>query len=373
MRTAAPNSLPLATAAHRTWNFCAGPSMLPADVVVEIRAELPDYRGSGQSVMEINHRGPIFQGIAAETEADLRELMAIPPEYAVLFLHGGATLQYAMVPLNLAPNGSANYLVTGYWSERAVADARRVCRLRVAADGKSNGYTGIPSQSGWDLDPTGAYLHHTVNETIHGIEFQEPPAVGDMPLVGDMTSMILSRPVDVRRYGLIYASAQKNLGISGVTLVIVRRDLLREPPAGTPSMLDYRAHLDAGCLLNTPPVFAWYVAGKVLQWLKRQGGVPAIAERNRRKAELLYRQIDSSGFYVNRVDPGCRSLMNMPFRLKTPELDSLFVKEAEGAHLVNLAGHRSTGGIRASLYNAMPEEGVRALVDFMRDFERRHG
>ena len=347
--------------------------MLPAEVLAEIREELPDYRGSGQSVMEINHRGPIFKGIAEQTEADLRELMAIPPEYAVLFLHGGATLQYAMVPLNLAPDGSANYLVTGYWSERAVADAGRVCRLRVAADGKPNGYTGIPAQAQWDLDPRGAYLHHTVNETIHGVEFREPPAVGDMPLVGDMTSMILSRPVDVRRYGLIYASAQKNLGISGVTVVIVRRDLLREPPAGTPSMLDYRAHLEAGSLLNTPPVFAWYVAGKVLQWLKRQGGVPAIAERNRRKAELLYRQIDASGFYVNRVDPACRSLMNMPFRLKTAELDDLFVEEAEGAHLVNLAGHRSTGGIRASLYNAMPEEGVRSLVDFMRDFERRHG
>lgn len=347
--------------------------MLPAEVVDELREELPDFARSRQSVMEIGHRTALFDGIAAQTDQDLRSLMSIPADYAVLFLQGGATLQYAMVPLNLAAGQRANYVVTGHWGEKSVEEARRLSDLQVAANGKAGGYTAIPPLNTWKVDEQGAYLHFTVNETVNGVEFHWLPEFGRLPLVGDMTSMILSRPMDVSRFGLIYASAQKNLGIAGITVVIVRRDLLREPRAGTPSMLDYSAHLAANCLQNTPPVFAWYVAGKMLAWTKRQGGVEAMAERNRRKAALLYGVVDRSGFYINSVEHASRSLMNVPFRLRDGKLEPEFLREAEAADLVNLAGHRSTGGMRASIYNAMPEQGVRALADFMVEFERRHG
>ena len=371
MKTAAPRRA--AAAQARAWNFGAGPAMLPVEVVEELREELPDYCGSRQSVMEIGHRTELFNRIAVQTEADLRELMDIPADYAVLFLPGGATLQYAMVPLNLAAGRRANYVVTGHWGEKCVEEARRLCDLRVAADSKTGGYTAIPPVETWQVDEQGAYLHFTVNETVNGVEFHWLPEFGQLPLVGDMTSMILSRPMDVQRFGLIYASAQKNLGIAGITVVIVRRDLLREAKPGTPSMLDYRAHLEAKLLQNTPPVFAWYVSGKMLAWTKRQGGVKAMAERNRHKAELLYAAVDRSGFYMNSVEPASRSFMNVPFRLRDTALESRFLTDAEIAGLVNLAGHRSTGGMRASIYNAMPEEGVQALVDFMADFERRRG
>jgi len=373
MKTALNRSASVAGSQGRPWNFAAGPAMLPAEVLEDVRAELLDYRGSGQSVLEIGHRTELFRGIVAETEATLRELLAIPADYAVLFLQGGATLQYAMVPLNLGVGRRCNYLITGHWSAKAVQEAEQLCDVHIAADGEQSGYTAIPPPESWRLDTQGAYLHYTVNETIGGVEFHVQPDSAGLPLVADMTSMILSRPVDVRRFGLIYASAQKNLGIAGITVVVVRRDLLRAPKPGTPSLLDYRTHLEASSLVNTPPVFAWYVAGKMLAWIKRLGGLSAMAERNRRKAEQLYAELDRSGFYLNRVARECRSWMNVPFSLKPPALEARFLAEAEGAGLLNLVGHRSAGGVRASLYNAMPEEGVRALTEFMRDFERRYG
>lgn len=374
MKTAQANPVQRAGAEReRAWNFGAGPAMLPAEVLEDIRAELPDYRGSGQSVLEIGHRTELFHAIAKKTEADLRELMQIPDDYAVLFLHGGATLQYAMVPLNLAAGRRANYLVTGHWSAKAAQEAQRLCNVQIVADAKANGYTRIPAPSDWQLDAQGAYLHYTVNETIGGIEFHTVPEAGSLPLVADMTSMALSRPVDVARHALIYASAQKNLGVAGITVVVVRRELLDKPKPGTPSMLEYRVHAQAGSLQNTPPVFAWYVTGKMLEWIRGQGGVAALAERNRRKAEMLYAEVDRSGFYVNRVNPADRSRMNVPFGLRDATLEPRFLTEATAAGLLNLTGHRSAGGVRASIYNAMPEQGVHALTDFMREFERRHG
>ncbi|MGH8378070.1 MAG: 3-phosphoserine/phosphohydroxythreonine transaminase, partial [Gammaproteobacteria bacterium] len=340
-------------------------------VLRDVQQELPDYRGSGISIMEMNHRGEAFQAIVAGAEADLRELLAIPEEYAVLFLHGGASMQFAMAPLNLLGNRhTANYVNTGHWSARALREAGRFCTVQVAADGGASAYTSIPPLPHWQLDDNGAYLHYTVNETIGGVEFHWLPEAQDMPLVADMTSTILSRPVDVRRYALIYAAAQKNLGIAGLTLVIVRRDKLRDLPAGTPSMLDYHEHIKAHSLFNTPPVFAWYMAGKMLAWIKSEGGVAALGERNRRKANELYGLIDASGFYLSRVDRACRSWMNVPFRLADLGLEAAFLQQAAAEGFVGLAGHRSVGGIRASLYNAMPEAGVHALADFMREFER---
>ncbi len=345
--------------------------MLPEPVLREVQQELPDYRGSGISVMEVNHRGEAFQAIAAQAEAGLRELMTIPDEYTVLFLHGGASLQFAMVPLNLLGNRhTANYVNTGHWSARALREAGRFCTVQVAADGGASAYTSIPPASHWQLDHNGAYLHYTVNETIGGVEFHWLPEVQGMPLVADMTSMILSRPVDVSRYALIYAAAQKNIGIAGLTLVIVRHDVLCDPPAGTPSMLDYHGHIKAHSVFNTPPVFAWYVAGKILAWIKSEGGIVAFGERNRRKASKLYELIDESSFYLSRVDRACRSWMNVPFKLADPGLEAAFLQQSAAEGLVGLAGHRSVGGIRASLYNAMPEAGVQALADFMREFER---
>ncbi|MBA3564928.1 MAG: 3-phosphoserine/phosphohydroxythreonine transaminase, partial [Gammaproteobacteria bacterium] len=299
---------------------------------------------------------------------------AIPNEYAVLFLQGGATLQFAMVALNLAEQHSvADYLCTGLWSKKAHAEAERLCRARLAADASDNAYTRIPDPAHWKLDPAARYLHYTTNETIGGVEFAFIPQPGDVPLVADMSSDILSRPVDVASFGIIYAGAQKNIGPAGLTLVIVRRDLLGRARAGTPSMLDYQAHADAGSMLNTPPTFAWYVAGLVFQWLEGEGGLKAMAGRNRRKADKLYAAIDGSSFYCNSVDPACRSRMNVPFVLADPALDSRFLQQAAAAGLANLKGHRSVGGMRASLYNAMPEAGVDTLIGFMHDFEARHG
>ncbi len=358
----------------RVYNFSAGPAMLPEPVLRQVREELLDWHGSGMSVMEMSHRGPHFMEIARRAEADLRELLDIPEDYRVLFLQGGASLQFAMVPLNLmGEGGKADYVLTGSWSKKAAAEARRLGTVSIAASTEEGGFTTVPPQETWRLDPQAAYVHYTPNETIQGVEFHWVPDTGDVPLVADMSSTLLSRPIDVSRFGLIYAGAQKNIGPAGLTLVIVREDLIGRARAGTPTMLDYATHAEAGSMHNTPPTFAWYVAGLVFQWIKEQGGLEAMAERNRRKAERLYAAIDASDFYSNPVDPAARSWMNVPFTLADPRLDPVFLKEAEAEGLVTLKGHRSVGGMRASLYNAMPEEGVEALVQFMAEFERRHG
>jgi phosphoserine aminotransferase len=357
----------------RVYNFSAGPAVLPLPVLEQARDELLDWRG-GMSVMEVSHRSREFMEVAERAEADLRELLAIPGDYRVLFMQGGATAQFAAVPLNLAARGTtACYANTGHWSARAIQEAGRFLTARVAADEAASRYTTVPEPGAIALTEGAAYLHYTPNETIGGVEFPYVPDPGGVPLVADMSSSILSRPLDVARFGLIYAGAQKNIGPSGITVVIVRDDLLGRARAGTPSVLDYRAVADAGSMLNTPPTFAWYVAGLVFQWLKREGGLAEMGRRNEAKARMLYEAIDGSGFYSNPVARNCRSWMNVPFRLARPELDGLFLAEAAAAGLAHLAGHRAVGGMRASLYNAMPLEGVAALVAFMREFERMHG
>lgn len=363
-----------AVRAERAYNFGAGPAMLPTEVILELRDELLDYRGTGMSVMEMGHRTPLFEPIAADTEAMLRKLMAIPRDYAVLFLQGGAATQFGMVPVNLAPapQGKADYVVTGHWSNRAWTEGQKLTQAQLAADGKASGYTDIPPVSSWKVRKDAAYLHYTVNETIGGVEFPEIPDVG-LPLVADMTSMILSRPVDARRYALIYAAAQKNLGIAGLTVVIVHRDALKPTAPGVPTMLDYRAHDEQHSMLNTPSVYPWYVCNKMLHWIERQGGAEAMAARNRHKAELLYARVDRTGFYVNNIAKRARSIMNVPFNCADKSLEPRFLEEAQKVGLLSLKGHRFAGGMRASLYNAMPEEGVKSLVGFMDDFERRNG
>jgi phosphoserine aminotransferase len=357
----------------RVFNFAPGPAALPLEVLEQARDEMTDWRGSGMSVMEISHRSKAFLAVAAEAEADLRELLAIPGDYKVLFMQGGATGQFSAIPMNLArADASADYVNTGSWSNKALGEARRYCQVNVAADGAGSNYTTVPPRAEWKLTPGAAYLHYTPNETIGGVEFPFVPQV-DAPLVADMSSTILSRPIDVSRFGLIYAGAQKNIGPSGLCVVIVREQLLGHAREGTPGVWNYKAVADDGSMLNTPPTFAWYLAGLVLKWLKRQGGLAVMGERNRAKAELLYATIDNSSFYRNPVDPACRSWMNVPFVLAKPELDKTFVTEAGQAGMTNLAGHRSVGGMRASLYNATPIEAVRALTEFMREFARRHG
>jgi phosphoserine aminotransferase len=361
-------------AVQRAYNFGAGPAMLPTEVMLELREELLDYRGTGMSVMEMGHRTALFEPIALETEAKLRALMGIPQDYAVLFLQGGAATQFGMVPANLAPvpGGKADYVVTGHWSNRAWQEGQKLTQANLAADGKDSNYMDIPPVSAWKIRKDASYLHYTVNETIGGVEFPSIPDVG-LPLVADMTSMILSRPVDVSRFVLIYAAAQKNLGIAGLTVVIVRRGALRPVAPGIPTMLDYHAHDEQHSMLNTPSVYPWYVCGKMLDWIERQGGAPAMAERNRRKAELLYQRVDKTGFYANKIAKPVRSTMNVPFNCADKALEPKFLQQAEVAGLLSLKGHRFAGGMRASLYNAMPEEGVRALVNFMDEFERRNG
>jgi phosphoserine aminotransferase len=359
---------------RRVYNFSPGPATLPLPVLERIRDELLDWRGTGMSVMEVSHRGAEFGELAAHAEARVRELLALPDDYAVLFMQGGATLQFAAVPLNLTPPGApVDYVVTGAWGEKAVKEARRYCDVHVAADSADTKHTTIPPRDTWRLRPEAAYVHYTPNETIGGVEFHDVPDTGDVPLVADASSTIMSRPIDARKFGLIYAGAQKNLGIAGLTLVIVRNDLLGQARAGTPTVLDYAAVAKEKSLLNTAPTFAWYVLALTLDWVAEQGGLPAMAERNARKARLLYDTIDASGFYANPVEKRARSWMNVPFTLADPALDKTFLAEAKEAGLTNLKGHRLVGGMRASLYNAMPIEGVQALVDFMRDFERRHG
>ena len=355
----------------RVYNFGPGPAMLPTPVLERAREELLDLGGTGMSAMEHAHRGEAFTAIAAQTEADLRGLLAIPDDYRVLFMQGGATLQFAAVPLNLAPEGATvDHLVTGHWSEKAAAEARRHNRVNVAADGGPE-YRAVPDPAQWNLTEDAAYLAYAANETIHGVEFPYVPESGGVPLVADVSSTILSRPLDVSRFGVIYAGAQKNLGPAGLAVVIVGDDLIGKARPGIPGLLDYAAVAASDSMLNTPPTFTWYLVGLVLAWVKEEGGLAEMAERNRRKKDLLYEAIDASELYHNPVDPAFRSWTNVPFTLTDPDLEPEFLERAEAAGLANLRGHRAVGGMRASLYNAMPEEGVAALVEFMADFEKQ--
>jgi phosphoserine aminotransferase len=355
----------------KIYNFSAGPAVLPAAVLEQARAELLDWHGSGMSVMEMSHRSKDFLSIAEQAEADLRELLSIPADYRVLFLQGGATSQFAMVPMNLLRGRQqADYVNTGSWSKKAIAEARRFCDVNVVASGEGSNFTSIPVFDTWQCNTDAAYLHYTPNETIGGVEFHWVPDTGDVPLAVDMSSTLLSRPIDVSRFGVIYAGAQKNIGPAGLTVVIVREDLIGETLAGTPSMFDYTLHAENGSMLNTPPTFAWYLAGLVFKWLKQQGGLEAMATVNQRKSQRLYEAIAHSDFYSSPVAADCRSWMNVPFTLADAGLDGEFLSGAGSAGLLNLKGHRSVGGMRASIYNAMPEAGVAALIDFMAEFER---
>lgn len=348
--------------------------MLPTEVLERAQTEMLDWNGSGMSVMEMSHRGKDFMSIAEKAESDLRELMAIPDNYRVLFLQGGASSQFAMVPINLLGNSqSADYLLTGQWSKKAIAEAKRYCDVNVIADTSSSHFTAVPAKEQLNFSADAAYVHYTPNETIVGVEFPYIPDTGEVPLVADMSSTILSRPIDVAKYGLIYAGAQKNIGPAGVTVVIVREDLIGNAMQTMPAMFDYKIHADSGSMYNTPPTYSWYLAGLVFDWLLQQGGLEGMAEINRNKAEKLYAAIDESDFYSNPVDIECRSWMNVPFILADAELDAQFLEQAAAQNLLTLKGHRSVGGMRASIYNAMPAEGVDALIDFMADFEQRNG
>jgi len=358
----------------RVFNFSAGPAALPETVLKRAQEELLDWHGCGMSVMEMSHREKEFTQIAEKAEADLRELMGIPDSYKALFMQGGASAQFSMLPMNLLHGKtSADYINTGTWSTKAIAEAKRYCQVNVAASTESNRFTSAPAQSELQLDPNAAYLHYTPNETIGGVEFDYMPDAGEVPLVADMSSTILSHPVDVEQFGVIYAGAQKNIGPAGLTVVIIREDLIGNALDCTPTMFNYRVCADNGSMYNTPPTYGWYLAGLVFEWLKEQGGVQAMADVNARKAAKLYAAIDGSDFYSNPVALNNRSRMNVPFILAKSELDDLFVKEAEAAGLTMLRGHRSVGGMRASIYNAMPEAGVDALIQFMADFEARNG
>ncbi|MGC3993316.1 MAG: 3-phosphoserine/phosphohydroxythreonine transaminase [Propionicimonas sp.] len=359
----------------RVYNFSAGPAMLPLAALEAARSELTDWQGSGMSVMEVSHRGKAFVECAAQTEALLRELMDIPENYRVLFLQGGASGQFDAIPLNLTTVGdTVDFLNTGQWSAKAIKAAKKAgLTVDVLADEAGSKYTTTPAQGSFTVDPAATYLHYTPNETIGGVEFGYVPQSGDVPLVADMSSTILSRPVDVSKYGLIYAGAQKNMGPSGLCVVIVRDDLLGRARPSTPSIWNYAEMGASDSMLNTPPTFGIYLLGKILAWVKESGGLAAMAERNSAKAEALYGFIDGSGYYSNPVAKDSRSWMNVPFLQANAELDKAFVAEADAAGLTNLAGHRSVGGMRASIYNAMPLEGVQALIDFMTDFQRRNG
>jgi phosphoserine aminotransferase len=347
--------------------------MLPEPVLRRAQEEMLDWQGTGMCVAEMSHRGKEFMSIAEQAERDLRELLAIPEGYRVLFLQGGASSQFAMVPMNLAGRtGKADYLNTGSWSKKAIAEAHRFCAVHVAASTQPERFVRAPAQAELALSEDAAYLHYTPNETIEGVEFPYIPESA-APLVADMSSTLLSRPVEVARYGAIYAGAQKNIGPAGLTILILREDLIGEPLTGTPTMFDYRVHAESGSMYNTPPTYAWYLAGLVFQWLKDLGGLEGMAEINRRKAEKLYAAIDGSSFYANPVEPASRSWMNVPFTLADPELDADFLAGAKEAGLLTLKGHRSVGGMRASIYNAMPEAGVDALIAFMTEFERTKG
>ncbi len=359
---------------YRSFNFSAGPAALPLEVLEHAAAELYDYKGTGTSVMEMSHRSAEFIDIAQRAERDLRDLLDISDDYAVLFLQGGATAQFAAVPLNLlGDKETADHVDTGAWAGKAVSEAQRYCDARVVASSKATKYDRIPPRSEWKLDPNAAYVHIIGNETIGGVEYHSIPDVGNVPLVADLSSTLLSRPLDVSRFGAIYAGAQKNIGPAGLVLVIVRRDLLGRARADTPSVLDWTLNAENDSMYNTPATYSWYIAGLVFAWIKRQGGLAAMAQRNRAKAQKLYRAIDASNFYHAAVVEADRSLMNVTFTLADEALDKAFLKGAEAAGMQNLKGHRSVGGMRASIYNAVPEAAVDALIEYMATFESEHG
>lgn len=358
----------------RKYNFSAGPAMVPVEVLERAQSEMLDWRGSGMSVMEMSHRGKEYMSIAQQAEADLREILSVPDNYKVLFLQGGASSQFSMVPMNLLSQAgeAVDYLNTGTWSKKAIAEAAHYADVNVVASSEDTNFSNIPAFDGWKLNPDAKYFHYTPNETIGGVEFHWIPEVGDVPMVADMSSTILSRPLDVSKYGVIYAGAQKNMGPAGLTLVIVRDDLITQAIDGTPAMFNYATLANNDSMYNTPPTYAWYLAGLVFQWIKGKGGLGAMAEINQRKALKLYDAIDASSFYTSPVDENCRSWMNIPFTLANPELDGEFLTQAGERGLLSLKGHRSVGGMRASIYNAMPESGVEALVAFMRKFEKEN-
>lgn len=358
----------------RIFNFSAGPAVLPAEVLQEAQRNLISLPGVGMSVLEISHRSKAFDEIIEGCEADLRSLAGIPEGYHVLFLQGGASLQFSMVPMNILPQGgSADYIVTGVWSQKAVKEAKRVGAVKIAGTTESGNFTRVPRQNELTLDPAAAYAHYTTNNTIFGTEWGYVPAVGSVPLVADTSSDMFSAPIDVSKYALIYAGAQKNLAPAGLTLVIIRDDMVKRTPSTLPTMMQYAVHVENKSLYNTPPVFPIYIMRLVLAWLVKQGGLPAIEQVNKRKADKLYQEIDRTGFYRGHAEQDSRSRMNITFRLPSEELEKRFVKDSTAAGLDGLKGHRSVGGLRASMYNAFPEEGVDVLVDFMREFERTNG
>jgi len=358
----------------RVFNFSAGPAVLPEAVLTRAAAEMLDWHGSGMSVMEMSHRGKEFIGIAAKTEADLRTLLAIPADYAVLFLQGGAIAENAIVPMNLlGRKTTADYVNTGEWSKKSIKEAKKYCTVNIAASSEDTDFTSVPARATWRLDPNAAYVHVCTNETIGGVEYQWTPETGDVPLVADMSSHILSRVIDVSRYGVIYGGAQKNVGPAGLTLVIVRRDLLDRALPITPSAFHWQEQAAADSMVNTPPTYAIYIAGLVFEWLLAQGGVPAVEKQNIAKAALLYDYLDTTQFYRSPARKEDRSRMNVRFHLRDEKQDEPFLKGAKAAGMDQLKGHRVVGGMRASIYNAMPIEGVRTLVDYMAEFERRHG
>ena len=361
----------------RIFNFCAGPAALPTAVLERARAEMADWHGKGLSIMEMSHRSKEYVSVAEKAEQDLRDLLDIPANYKVLFMQGGASSQFTMVPMNLfrgsADQFCADYINTGQWSKKAIAEAKRFGKVNVAASTEADNFTSAPAQGDLKLSAEASYVHYTPNETIGGVAFDYIPDVGDKPLVADFSSCILSEPLDVSKFGLIYAGAQKNIGPAGLCVVIVREDLLGQTIPGTPTMFDYKVAADNASMYNTPPTYSWYLAGLVFEWLKEQGGVKAMAELNQRKASKLYGFIDGNDFYANPVAINNRSKMNVPFTLADASLDKLFLTESEEAGLLNLAGHRSVGGMRASIYNAVSEEAVDALVAFMSDFAKKHG
>ena len=365
------------TTIHRVHNFSAGPAVMPLTVLEEIQRDLVALPGVGMSILEISHRSKTFEGILAAAEADIRALAGIPSTYKVLFLQGGASLQFSMVPMNLLGAGqTADYIDSGSWAEKAIKEAKKVGTVNVAATTKGDNYSRVPDQSELKLTPGAAYVHMTSNNTIEGTEFKSLPDIGNVPLVSDTSSDMFSRPIDVARHALIYAGAQKNMGPAGVVVVIIRDDLVQrsaEKKAALATMLNYAVHAENSSLYNTPPAFSVYALGLVMKWLLRQGGLKAVAVANERKAAKLYAEIDRTGFYRGTAQKGSRSLMNVTFRLATEDLEKLFIKESEAAGLDGLKGHRAVGGMRASIYNAFPEEGIDALVDFMRGFETKHG
>lgn len=361
---------------HRLPNFCAGPATMPTSVLERAQSELLDWQGRGLSVMEVSHRSKEYMAITDKAEAKLRTLMEIPDNYKVLFLQGGASLQFSAIPLNLLNDGRGDYLTTGAWSGKAIKEAQRyealgLGKINLVATGKEDNFTTVPAQSEWNMSDDAAYFHYCANETIHGLQIFEPPQV-EAPIIADMSSSILSQPIDVSKFGMIYAGAQKNIGPAGLVIAIIRDDLLGQASEWCPMLLNYEHQADKESMSNTPATYSWYLAGLVFDWLEEQGGVAAIGKINQQKADLLYKTIDDSRFYNNPVDPQYRSIMNVPFTLADSSLDKVFLEESEKAGLLNLKGHRDVGGMRASIYNAVPLEWVQQLVDFMIAFEKKH-